>query len=554
MAPTRLIARITPSILLLLAFSTRGARAADDGAWSQLPPDSASDPSVRREAVAIYDEPRDRFVVFGGANQYAPNPISLINQTLSLDFGASPAWGLINASGPGARHSPQMGYDPANQRMLIFGGYGYHLPTSYTTDYLYDVWQLAVDGSPTWSELVASGSHPTGRLAGASIYDPLRQRFVVFGGTVGATVDVFALDLSGTPEWSVLSVAGTPPIAGYGMTTIYDPKRDRMIMFGGSTSDYYYGVHDKVWALTFGDTPTWTDITPEVAGPCARRSLVSIYDPVRDRMVIFGGWDNLSNNQSSFLGDVWALSLEGTPQWTQLHPSGDAAPVGRDVPGAAYDSKRDRLVIFAGFDGVNFRNDTWFLDWGHAGDAAVLAPNANVQAGVAHITWDVTAATADHAAVFRRQANTPWQSVAVVHQNGAGDVVYNDATVVPGQRYAYLAAVPSEQGTNFGGEIWVDVPSTVGVEPSLGFSLAGAVPNPAARRNLTVTFSLPTAARATLSLRDVNGRVVASREVGALGAGGHSIAFGRERELAAGMYFLTLEQGRLRANRRLVLL
>jgi len=336
------------------------------------------------------------------------------------------------------------------------------------------------------------------------------------------------------------------------MTTIYDPKRDRMIMFGGSISDDYYGVQDKVWALTFGDTPTWTDITPEVAGPCARRSLVSIYDPVRDRMVIFGGWDNLSNQQSSFLGDVWALSLDGTPGWTQLQPAGDAAPVGRDIPAAAYDSKRDRMVVFAGFDGVNFRNDTWFLDWGHAGDAALLAANANVQAGVAHITWDVTAATADHAAVFRRQADTPWKSVAVVHQNGAGDVVYNDATVVPGQRYEYLAAVPSEQGTNFGGEIWVDVPSTVGVVPSLAFSLSA--PNPVVRGNLMVTFSLPTAAKATLSLRDVRGRVVASQEVGALGEGGHSIAFARDSRLTAGMYFLTLDQGERSATRRLVLL
>ena len=105
-----------------------------------------------------------------------------------------------------------------------------------------------------------------------------------------------------------------------------------------------------------------------------------------------------------------------------------------------------------------------------------------------------------------------------------------------------------------GGEIWVDVPSTVDVEPSLSFSLAGAVPNPAVRRDLSVTFTLASAARATLSLRDVNGRVVSSREVGSLGPGGHSIAFGRDRELPAGMYFLTLDQGEQRATRRVVLL
>lgn len=368
MLPTRVSAWTVPSVVVLVLASlhTAPSFAADDGTWSQLPPDSTTDPSARRECIAIYDKPSDRYIIFGGANIYAPSLASLIGETRALTLGASPAWSPVAVTGPGPRHSPQWGYDPANQRMLIFGGYGFHLPTSYAGEYLYDVWQLKLDGTPSWSELVASGPHPTGRLAGASIYDPLRQRFVVFGGTVGATVDVFTLDLTSAATWSILSVEGEPPLAGYGMTTIYDPKRDRMIMFGGSTSDYYYGVQDKVWELTFEGTPTWKDITPAVAGPCARRSLTSVYDPVRDRMVIFAGWDNL-DNPDSFRGDAWALSLDGTPAWSELLPAGESHPVGRDGMTAAYDSKADRMVVFGGFSGTQFLNDTWFLDWGTRG-------------------------------------------------------------------------------------------------------------------------------------------------------------------------------------------
>jgi hypothetical protein len=557
MLPSRVSAWTAPSIAVLVVACLHATPsfAADDGAWSRLPPDSTSDPSPRREYVAVYDEPRNRYVIFGGANVYAPSLGSLIGETRALDLGASPAWSPVSVTGPGPRHSPQWGYDPANQRMLIFGGYGFHLPSNWTGEYLYDVWQLALDGTPAWSELVASGPHPTGRLAGASIYDPLRQRFVVFGGTVGATVDVFTLDLSGTPTWSILPVDGTPPLAGYGMTTIYDPKRDRMIMFGGSTSDYYYGVQDKVWELTFEGTPTWKDITPAVAGPCARRTLTSIYDPVRDRMIVFAGWDNL-DNPNSFRDDTWALALDGDPQWSELHPAGASHPVGRDAITAAYDSKFDRMVVFGGFSGTQFLNDTWFLNWGNAGDKAILTPTANTLGGHAHVTWDVQSATAPHGAVFRRQEGTPWRSVAVVQQDGAGDLVFDDATVQPGGRYAYLAAVPSEQGTNFGGEVWVDVPSTVGVPATddLAFALTGAVPNPVGRERFSVTFALPGAAPATLSLHDVAGRAVATREVGALGPGSHTIDFTRPAGLAAGVYFLTLEQAARRATRRVVLL
>ena len=82
----------------------------------------------------------------------------------------------------------------------------------------------------TW----ATNPPPSGRSEHTAIYDPVRDRMVVFGGYDGTLRnDVWALSLSGSPAWSALAPAGSPPSARYGHTAIYDPVRDRMVVFGG---------------------------------------------------------------------------------------------------------------------------------------------------------------------------------------------------------------------------------------------------------------------------------------------------------------------------------
>ena len=88
--------------------------------------------------------------------------------------------------------------------MLIFGGYGRHYPNSSFYEYLNDVWELSLNGTPHWTELFPSGQTPSGRLAGAAVYDPMRQRFVGFGGTINAPVDTWVLNLRGQANWQPL--------------------------------------------------------------------------------------------------------------------------------------------------------------------------------------------------------------------------------------------------------------------------------------------------------------------------------------------------------------
>jgi hypothetical protein len=137
---------------------------------------------------------------------------------------------------------------------------------------------------------------------------------IVFGGFDGSSCkDVWALSLAGRPAWTELAPAGMYISRRYGHTAFYDPVRDRMLVFGGYSE---YGLENDVYALSLGESPSWTWLAPTGTPPSARCYPAAVYDPVSDCMVIFGGVDGSQRN------DVWALSLAETPSWTELLPGG----------------------------------------------------------------------------------------------------------------------------------------------------------------------------------------------------------------------------------------
>src|SRR6185295_5321840 len=95
---------------------------------------------------------------------------------------------------------------------------------------------------------------------------------------------------------------------------IYDPPRDRMLIFGGS--DALGRPFNDVWSLWLGSAPRWERIVPDSFPPAARFGHSAIYDPVRDRMIVFSGGGFATN-------DVWALSLGTRILWNRLQPSGN---------------------------------------------------------------------------------------------------------------------------------------------------------------------------------------------------------------------------------------
>jgi hypothetical protein len=103
-------------------------------------------------------------------------------------------------------------------------------------------------------------------------------------------------------------------------------------------------------------------------------------------------------------------------------------------------------------------------------------------------------------------------------------------------RYGYQLVVWEGEEETALDPVWVTVPERAAL------ALIGATPNPAARE-LSVAFSLSDERAARLELYDLKGRRVASREVGALGAGSHRVALAEARALPAGVYLVRLTRG-----------
>jgi hypothetical protein len=205
-----------------------------------------------------------------------------------------------------------------------------------------------------WGTLPTVGTPPIPRYNSVAAYDPVRSRLILFGGNDGSTSlnDVWALSISEPAVWTQLTPAGAPPAGRYLPSMIYDPVRDRLIVFGG---DGFGPSYYEVWELTLSGTPTWNQLVlagGQLIGP--RSGAVAFYEPTHDRMIAFGGF-----NSSGILTDVWQLSLSGDPAWSRLQPVGK--PPVASLPGAVFDPTHNRMVVFGGTDGYVSNANTTVL-------------------------------------------------------------------------------------------------------------------------------------------------------------------------------------------------
>jgi hypothetical protein len=171
------------------------------------------------------------------------------------------------------------------------------------------------------------------------------------------------------------------------------------------------------------------------------------------------------------------------------------------------------------------------------GPVAVLLSLVSADAEPDRVTlvWHAAEGASLAATVERRGMGSDWLPLAAVTADGTGRIEYQDRGVIAGERYGYRIAYTEDGITRRSAETWVDVPRT------LSLALEGLRPNPSVGA-LTVAFTLPSWAPATLELLDVGGRRLIGREVGSLGAGGHLLRLDDGLRLAPGMYWLRLTQ------------
>ena len=162
-------------------------------------------------------------------------------------------------------------------------------------------------------------------------------------------------------------------------------------------------------------------------------------------------------------------------------------------------------------------------------------------ASAAHLHWGVSGTT--DFAKFRlyKGAGAGFVPAAGNLVVATTDTGYVDPA--PAGSYYKLSAVDLNGNESGFAVVGPQSPTSVGSPPALAFTLDGARPNPTTGRTLAVSFSLPTALPAQLEMLDVMGRLVARREIGALGAGHHVVDLASDRPLAPGLYLVRLRQG-----------
>ena len=526
-------------------------------AWTHLTP-AGGPPSARQSPQSVYDPMTQSMVMYGGGGD--GNGGTTHDLTWKLGLGGSLSWAQIGAGGMPQREGATAIFDPVGHRLVTFGGRPY---PSYSND----VWTYDLIGN--WTQLTPTGTPPTPRTGQTTIYDPVRNRMLVYGGTdsVNTYGDVWALSLSVSPAWTQVVTTGGPPSARFQHVAVYDALRDRMVIHGGGGP----GDTGAIWALSLG-TNTWSSVLPSISGPGFRQGHVGVYDPLNDRLVLFGGSSD---------DVVWAVNFSGSPAWSQLTCDG-TAPRSRYGMAVSYDAPAHGMMVFGGTVATRdtTSNATTFLHLGtgtpawtmldlgatlpaERQDAMAAMDQGNesfyIAGGCCSNSTDTWVTTIDHVTATLasmvsttatpRQVDVKWwvsdpnTSVSIERNGGSGWSVFqirlpdgsgilelSDTDVTPGQRYGYRLRSSGEAPM---GEVWIDVPAMAS-----GLALGGFRPNPAPA-GAAVFFTLSGASPAHLEVLDVAGRHVLSREVGNLGSGTHMV---RVDGATPGFYLMRLTQ------------
>lgn len=216
---------------------------------------------------------------------------------------------------------------------------------------------------------------PSARLGHSAIPYRFHSTSLYFGGvdTAGAYVnDIWRQDRTARSafhadyeyKWGPLNIVeGGPPLPRSEHVAI-ELKDGRMIVFGGRGLDIFdqETVHSGVWALTPVTSPStgysWVPIQISIPngspGPLHGHAIV--YEPLYDRMYLFGGATTLGGTLAS--NQVWALHFDQqdttVATWEQVTVEGASLPAARFNHTMGFDSgiashlMRRSAVLFGG--------------------------------------------------------------------------------------------------------------------------------------------------------------------------------------------------------------
>lgn len=159
---------------------------------------------------------------------------------------------------------------------------------------------------------------------------------------VGSEVQVLDLD-HGREAWRTLRPAGSA-IPMFAPAIDMDRRGGRVFLFGGAPLPG--PVSDVVQVLSLAGEGSWQTLDAAGPAPGPRAAGYAAYDHGRERLVVWGGLDSVSET-ATWLSDVWALELSPQPRWVRLSVVGEG-PGARFGSTPIFDSRQERVLVFGG--------------------------------------------------------------------------------------------------------------------------------------------------------------------------------------------------------------
>ena len=229
----------------------------------------------------------------------------------------------------------------------MFGGISKPKGTQYSDTWAFD------PTAKTWTDKKPAGTVPSARSSFSMVFNDSDQKIYLFGGcskASGADLnDLWSYD-SAANTWTKIEPTGDLPGARGGCAMAYDQFENKLVLFGGvdsKTSTYF----NETWIFDFATT-AWTKVTPAAESPSLRAGARMAYDRVSGNMVLFGGWDG-----TSYYNETWTYNV-GTMTWTNMNLAD--GPSARDSCSLIYSAISNKFILFGGFvGGADAAQDTW---------------------------------------------------------------------------------------------------------------------------------------------------------------------------------------------------
>jgi len=360
----------------------------DGGNWRQISTPNAPEP--RQLFAMTYDSARDRVVLFGGSRFTSDGKaFEAVFDTWEFD---GTTWTKIEVATPPVANFPLLAYDAKRNQVVLVGSDTSVAPQMYFYDPAARAWNKKT--------FAAEEKFPPCVNDASMVYRATSETIVLVGGVCSITTSTTDATWAwnGT-TWTELEV--TNPSRATAQAITYDGLRDAVVTYGGFEA---FSSIPSPNTLLFRNNEyrlALDEVRPSPRSLSAFRT-----DPVSNTVWLFGGLNELSSiyiddfDRVTGNGVMWgykkgqwfALGVKDTPAgcaaplaaydigrsklvlncsgsetfefdgtaWASMTPK--HAPPTRRFAAMVYDETLKKTVLFGGFDGTNYRNDTWTWD------------------------------------------------------------------------------------------------------------------------------------------------------------------------------------------------